>query len=325
MMLSRKILVFFLLIIFPINIFAYSDYIIPSGASIGIEINTDGIMIIGFYKTNGKENKSSEKLKVGDKIIKVNDIEVHTIKELVNSIEKYMEDNTIDLTIKRNDKTFITNLELLSDGNTYKTGLFVKDSIAGIGTLTYIDPNTGIYGALGHEIVESNTNSRVEVKTGKIFKSTITSIDRSTLGSPGGKNARFDVSKVYGNIEKNLTTGIYGKYNSTMPEIETLKVVGLDEVKKGKAYIYTVVEGNDIEKFEINITKIDKKNKIKNIFFEITDDRLLEKTGGIVQGMSGSPIVQDNNIIGAVTHVVVSSPRVGYGISIIKMLEDGEK
>ena len=236
-----------------------------------------------------------------------------------------MANNSIELTIKRKNNLFKTNLELLYDGNTYKTGLYVKDSIAGIGTLTYIDPNTRLFGALGHEIVESNTNTRIEVKTGKIFKSVVTSVDRSTLGSPGGKNAKFYIDKTYGNIEKNLNTGIYGVYNQTLPEIKTLKVATLDEVEKGKAYIYTVVDGEEVEKFEINITKIDKKNKIKNIFFEVIDERLLEKTGGIVQGMSGSPIVQGENIIGAVTHVVVSSPRIGYGISIIKMLEDGEK
>lgn len=325
MKLSKKISLLILTVLIPINTLAYSEYIIPSGASIGIEINTDGIMIIGFYKTNGKENKSSEKLKVGDKIIKVAGNDIHNINELVDSIEKNIENNSVDLTIRRNNKTFTTNLELLYDGTTYKTGLYVKDTIAGIGTLTYIDPNTRIYGALGHEIVETNTNSRVEVKAGKIFKSIVTSVDRSTLGSPGGKNAKFYIDKTYGNIEKNLNTGIYGKYDQILPEINALKVASLDEIEKGKAYIYTVIDGEKIERFDINITKIDKNNKIKNIFFEITDERLLEKTGGIVQGMSGSPIIQEDKIIGAVTHVVVSSPRVGYGISIIKMLEDGEK
>lgn len=325
MKLSKKISLLILTVLIPINTLAYSEYIIPSGASIGIEINTDGIMIIGFYKTNGKENKSSEKLKVGDKIIKVAGNDIHNINELVDSIEKNIENNLVNLTIRRNNKTFTTNLELLYDGTTYKTGLYVKDTIAGIGTLTYIDPNTRIYGALGHEIVETNTNSRVEVKTGKIFKSIVTSVDRSTLGSPGGKNAKFYIDKTYGNIEKNLNTGIYGKYDQVLPEINALKVASLDEIEKGKAYIYTVIDGEKIERFDINITKIDKNNKIKNIFFEITDERLLEKTGGIVQGMSGSPIIQEDKIIGAVTHVVVSSPRVGYGISIIKMLEDGEK
>ena len=324
-MILRCKLLLFLILLFPINILAYSDYIIPGGTSIGIEIKTDGILIIGFYKTNGQNNPSSKALKAGDKIVEVNGVEINTINELIANIEKYMINNSIDLTIKRNNNLFNTNLELLYDGNTYKTGLYVKDSIAGIGTLTYIDPNTGLFGALGHEIIESNTNTRIEVKTGKIFKSVVTSVDRSTLGSPGGKNAKFYIDKTYGSIDKNLDTGIYGVYNQTLPEIKTLKVANLDEVEKGKAYIYTVVDGEEVEKFEINITKIDKKNKIKNIFFEVIDERLLEKTGGIVQGMSGSPIIQGDNIIGAVTHVVVSSPRIGYGISIIKMLEDGEK
>ena len=306
----------------PLNILAYSDYVIPGGQSVGIEINTKGILIVGFYKVDGKLNKGD--LKVGDRITEVNGIDINTVDELVSTIEKEMKDDKVEITYIRNDKTRKTDLGLVYEDSTYKTGLYVKDSITGIGTLTYIDPDTKIYGALGHEIIESNTNYTVEVKSGTIFRSSITSIDRSVSGTPGGKNAKFFSNTVFGQIEKNVTSGIYGEYTSTLPDTERMKIASLDEVEEGKAYIYTVLNGEELGKYEIEITKIDKKSETKNLYFKVTDKNLLEKTGGIVQGMSGSPIIQNDKIIGAVTHVVVSNPSNGYGISIITMLEEGE-
>ncbi len=311
-------------LLLPINTLAYSEYIIPGGQSVGIEINTDGIMIVGFYKVDGKYNKGSTKLKAKDRIIKVGSTSVTTVDELVTAIEKEMIDGKVELTVVRDDKTIKTTIDLYYENGTYKTGLYVKSNITGIGTISYIDPNTLIYGALGHEIIESNTSSRVEVKTGSIFRSSITSIDRSVAGTPGGKNAKFYSSATYGNILKNTRVGIYGKYEDKLPNVDLTKVGKIETLKKGKAFIYTVLEDEKIEKFEIEITKIDVGSEIKNIYFDVTDERLLEKTGGIVQGMSGSPILQNGVIYGAVTHVVVSNPSSGYGISIVKMLEEGE-
>ena len=314
-----------LLCIFPIETLAYSSYIIPGGESIGIDIKMDGIMIVGFYKVNGQFNKGIPELKIGDRIVKVKDKYIYSIDDLVNAIEKEMINNKDDLVFRRNDKEYTTTLTLSYDGETYKTGLYVKDAISGIGTISYIDPETGIFGALGHEITESNTNSIVEVKTGTIYKALITSIDRSVRGTPGGKNAKFYTNDIKGTIFKNTNKGIYGDYTSTLSERDALLIAPLSEVKKGIATIYTVLKDDYIGEYKINITKIDETNDIKNLYFEVVDEELLEKTGGIVQGMSGSPIIQNNKIIGAVTHVVVSNPKVGYGIGIVKMLEEGEK
>lgn len=165
----------------------------------------------------------------------------------------------------------------------------------------------------------------VEIKSGTIFESLVTSIDRSTVGSAGTKNAKFYSNNVYGSVSKNTISGIYGKYTDELPNKEVLEVGKPDELKKGEASIYTVLDGEMIEEFTINITNINKSGKIKNITFEITDKRLIEKTGGVVQGMSGSPIIQNNKIFGAVTHVIVSNPTTGYGIFITTMLDEGEK
>lgn len=322
---KNKICTMLLLLSFPFNVLAYSEYIIPGGESIGIEIQSKGILVVGFYKVNGKFNKGTPNIKVGDKITKIEGIDVKTVEDMVKIMESHVKEGKVLLTVLRNDKVKEIELPLSVEDGNYKTGLYVKDEISGIGTLTYIDPETKIYGALGHNIVETNTNDTVEVRTGNIFKSSITSIDRSSSGSPGGKNAKFYSSSIYGNIEKNVLSGIYGKYTIDIPSKKPLKVANLNEIEEGQATIYTVLEGEKLEGFEIEITKVDEKSEMKNIYFKVTDERLLEKTGGIVQGMSGSPIIQNDKIIGAVTHVVISNPSAGYGISIVNMLEEGEK
>lgn len=311
-----------LMVIIPLNVFGYSNYIIPGGQTLGIEVNSKGVMVIGFYRINNKFNKN--KLKIGDTILMVNNNSVNSIDELVNEIEKNVKDNKVIFTIKRNDKLIDTNFELIMVDGKYKTGLYVKDSITGIGTLSYIDPETKIYGALGHEIADSTSGALVEIKTGSIFRSSITGIEKSVKGYAGTKNAKFYSNDKYGVINKNTKKGIYGKYTSDISNLNTMQVGTLDDIKLGKAYIYTVLNGENVKEYEINIDRI-MPGDVKNIHFEIIDEELINKTGGIVQGMSGSPIIQDNKIIGAVTHVIVDNPITGYGISIVKMLEEGEK
>ncbi|MDD2504653.1 MAG: SpoIVB peptidase S55 domain-containing protein [Bacilli bacterium] len=315
--------ILFLILLIPFNVLAYSNYIIPSGKTLGIEIKNDGIIIIGFYKVQNRFNKNN--LKVGDSIIKVNNNYVNSIEELVSSIEDNVINNRVHLTIKRNNKVHEITFELMFMDNMYKTGLYVKDSVTGIGTLTYIDPETRIYGALGHEIIESNTGKLIEVKTGKIFKSSVTKIDRSNIGVAGTKNAKFYSNTIYGSVTKNTNKGIYGIYTDEIDSFETLEVGLPKNLKIGPAYIYTVLDKEEVNAYEIYINKIEEVNDKKNIHFKIISDELIKKAGGIVQGMSGSPIIQDNKIYGAVTHVILDNPTTGYGIFITTMLKEGER
>lgn len=312
-------------LLLPINVFAYSNYIIPGGETLGIEVNSKGVMVIGFYQINGKFNKGVPVIKAGDYIVKINDVEVNTIEELTKAIEANVSSGEVNVELRRDKKVRTSKLELVKDGDIYKTGLYVKNSITGTGTLTYIDPETKIFGALGHEIVESNTNNIVEIKDGSIFRNYITGIDKSKVGYAGSKNAKFYYNTKYGSINKNSNVGIYGIYDSILPNKERLEVARNDEVKIGKASIATVLSKEDIEYYDIEITKIDEYSKVKNISFKITDKELLDKTGGVVQGMSGSPIIQNGKIIGAVTHVIIDNPTTGYGLFITTMLEEGEK
>lgn len=321
----RKIWLLLLVILLPMNVVAYSNYVYRGGNTLGIKVNTDGILIVGFYQIDGEYNKGNPSLKIGDYIQKVNGNKVSSLISLTNEIEKHSHDGYVNITYRRNSNIYNTKLDLIFSEGVYKTGLFVKDSIIGIGTLTYIDPQTNIFGALGHEIIESNTSSIVEIKDGNIFKNEIVSIDKSRIGYAGSKNAKYFYNDKYGNIYKNTIHGIFGKYYDNVDNLSLIKVGTLNDIKIGKAEIYTVLKNQKIEKFTVNITNINEDSGTKNITFTIDDEKLVEKTGGVIQGMSGSPIIQNNKIIGVVTHVILDNPLNGYGLFITKMLEEGEK
>lgn len=323
---NKTILLLLSIFIIPSYALAYSDYVIAGGENIGIELNSKGIIIVGTYTVNGSNPAKEAGLQNGDKIIKINSQYVDNISSMLSAIENTNNKDNISITYLRGTKENTTNIKLIkSDNNIYKTGLYVKDSITGVGTLTYIDPNTKLFGALGHEIIEKNTGQKLEIKDGKIYSSTVTGVTRSTIGSPGEKNARYDSTNVFGNVFENTSSGIFGTYTNNIPNKKLYAVAKEQDIKTGKASIFTVVSDDKVEEFTINILKINSNNSAtKNILFEVTDKKLLNLTGGIVQGMSGSPIIQDNYIIGAVTHVVVDDPTKGYGIFITKMLEEAE-
>ena len=313
-------------IMIPLEVLAYSDYILAGGQNIGIELNSNGVLIVGTYKVGNTDPARDADLQTGDKIISINNEEIGSIEEMLKIISELSNPSSVDISYLRGSKNKTTTLNLvMDDNNVYKTGLYVKDSINGVGTLTFIDPNTKIYGALGHEIIEKTTGQKLEIKDGKIYSSVVTGITPSNEGNPGEKNARYNVNDIYGDIKENSHAGIFGTYTENLPNTNLYKVAKPEEIKLGKASILTVVNDNNIEMFDINILKISPDNKqIKNILFEVTDKDLLNISGGIVQGMSGSPIIQDDMIIGAVTHVVVDDCTKGYGIFITNMLEEAE-
>ena len=324
---KRKLLCFLISFIYiiPINVLAYSKYLIPSGETIGIKVECDGVMVVGFYKVDGVDIARKAGFKLGDRIISINDIRIHNVEELINSFNRYEDSINITYSIIRNNEPKEIEMTLnKSKDSSYKTGIYVKDSIIGIGTLTFINPENNTFGALGHEITDTNTNKVFDINKGNIFSSKITSISKGSVTSPGEKNAKINMKDVYGNITLNSETGIFGKLTKDITDNTVIEVADIDEVKIGKAEIITVLNDNKKEKFNIEILSIDKSNTTKNFVIKITDNRLLNKTGGIIRGMSGSPIIQDNKLIGAITHTIVDNPKKGYGISIIKMLESME-
>lgn len=318
------LMLLFSLLIIPINVLAYSDKVILGGQNIGIEVKTKGILVIGLYEIDNKLIAEQSGIQKGDYITKVNNNAISSISDFTNEINKDDDKTKIDIEYNRKGKSYQGSLNIVNQNGEYKTGLYVKDTINGIGTLTFIDPNTKIFGALGHEVADKNTNEILNVDDGSIYYSYITGITKSINGNPGEKEANYDSNKKYGIIDENTNKGIFGKYTSNINADNLYEVAKKDEVTLGKANIFTVVDGENVESFEIEIQKINIKDNTKNIVFKITDEKLLDLTGGIIQGMSGSPIVQNNKIIGAVTHVIVNDCTKGYGIFITNMLEEAE-
>lgn len=304
-----------------------NEKLIPCGDSVGVRIDTQGVMVLGLGEVKGENGKRYEPakniLKPGDMILKVNGTNIDSKETLIHCIE---DNSNLNIEIKRDN--IIQNVNLTSikgeDGKN-KIGVWVRDSTQGIGTLTYINPKTKSFGSLGHGIVDIDTKEIMEVKDGKIMKSEIVDVKKGEKGSPGELIGNIKKDEPIGIITNNTNVGIYGKItNEKFINSKNALDIGLkDSVELGKAYILCNLNGSDVEKYEIEIESINKYNidNTKSMVIKITDKRILEKTNGIIQGMSGSPIIQNNKIIGAVTHVFVNEPSKGYGIFIENMLE----
>lgn len=321
---KNKLIVFhlILLLILPINIFAYSDKIILGGETIGIKVNSNGVYVVGFYEVNNKMIAEESGFKVGDIIKSINNQDINNINDLNNII---VDNKEYNFSIIRNNKNIDLKLQLEEENNIYKTGLYVKDTIYGSGTMSYIDPETKVFGSLGHEIIETSSYKKFELNEGEIYKAEVNSIKKSTSNTTGEKNTTINSNEIVGEIYSNEINGIYGIYTAEINNKNLYEIAKPNEIVKGKAYIETVINKDKVERFEIRIDTIDEGNLTKNIKFTITDNKLLEKTGGIIQGMSGSPIIQNNKIIGAVNYVIVNEKEQGYGIFITTMLEEGDK
>ena len=313
-----KKLLWLLLLLMPFYVFAYSKYIIPGGDTLGIEVNSKGVIVVGFYEVNGQ--RINRDLKVGDRILEVNNVEVNNTNELSKLVAEYMDNEMVDITYVRNNKEYETDLELSYYNGNYRTGIYVKSSVLGIGTLTY----SNVYGILGHSLNLSQTNQLLEVKTGHSYDAYVTGFTKSNDGNPGSKNANILKEKIFGSINNNTKYGIFGIVNNYLDR-EVLEVGTIDDIKLGKAFIRTTNDDNEIIDYAIKILEVNGDDSDKNIYFEVIDKELISMSGGIVQGMSGSPILQENKIIGAVTRVLVDDVSKGYGISIITMLEEGDK
>lgn len=310
--------------IMPQSILAYSKYVVVGGENIGLQINNKGIIVAGFYKIGDVMPSKNSDLNKGDTIIQADNKSINSIDDFI-SVIKNSNGESLNITYTRGNSKKNTTLTLVNDDGVIKTGLYIKDTVSGIGTLTFIDPKTKLFGALGHEVFESSTGVMINVKDGKIYNSNVTSIDKSTRGDPGSKNATVNSNDIYGSINENTKSGIFGKYTKEFNN-NSLKEVGeYKDILIGPAKIITVLNGNEKKEYNINILKINNNEKDnKNILFEVNDNELIDKTGGIVQGMSGSPIIQNDKIIGAVTNVVVNNPKRGYGILITTMLKEAE-
>jgi len=312
--------------------------LIPGGQSIGVTLQTKGVMVVGqapvVDKTGRKVFPAKEAgIEVGDILLKINNQEVRTDQEVSNAVHLAGEQNgNANVIYKHQDMTLekiIKPIFCVETGR-YRMGLFVRDEAAGVGTLSFLDPVSKQYGALGHVITDADTNQKIEVFNGKIISSTIYAIEKGKRGHPGEKIGSFVTNSAFvGTIEKNAMTGIFGTMSGQVvnPYYKEAIPVGWEsEVKVGPAKIYTVIQGEKIEEFEVKIDRVmHNRTDSKNMIVRVTDPRLLEVTGGIIQGMSGSPIIQDGKIIGAITHVFVNDSQRGYGVFIQNMINESNQ
>ncbi|UQZ82050.1 SpoIVB peptidase precursor [Paenibacillus konkukensis] len=310
--------------------------VIPGGQTIGVKLKSSGVLVVGHHLVAVAEDKKispgeDAKIQLGDLIVKINGKPLKDISKVAELAAEAGENKKpLTLTLRRNNETIDLQIQPVYDivDKAYRLGLYIRDSAAGVGTLTFYAPDQGVYGALGHVITDMDTQTPIAVGSGEIVHSNVTSISKSQNGEPGEKRAQFSKeSKVLGNIEKNTPFGIFGKMDA-LPDHglmkEPIPVAFAEEVKEGPAQIYTVLNGQKVEKFDIEVIHVAKQDypATKGMVIKITDQKLLEKTGGIVQGMSGSPIIQNGKMIGAVTHVFVNDPTSGYGCFIEWMLQD---
>ncbi|WP_273126295.1 SpoIVB peptidase [Bacillus weihaiensis] len=309
--------------------------VIPGGQSIGVKLNSLGVLVVGHHQINTEEGKKSPgeiaNVKVGDIITNINGTKIEQMSDVTPFIEEAGKTGKpLDLVLKRDAEKIETKLYPLKDENdrSYRIGLYIRDSAAGIGTMTFYDPSSKKYGALGHVISDMDTKKPIVVDNGQIVRSTVTSIEKGSNGNPGEKLARFSSDhKIIGNITRNSAFGIFGELNQKIQNgisDDAMPVALSSEVKEGPAKILTVVANDEVEEFDVEVVSSvpQKFPATKGMVIKITDERLLEKTGGIVQGMSGSPIIQNGKVIGAVTHVFVNDPTSGYGVHIEWMLNE---
>jgi stage IV sporulation protein B len=309
--------------------------VIPGGQSIGVKLNSVGVLVVGHHQVHTNDGKKSPGeiagIKVGDIITKINGQRIEKMTDVAPFVKNSGENGKpLQVVVSRESGEFTTNLQPLKDENeeTYKLGLYIRDSAAGIGTMTFYDPKSMKYGALGHVISDMDTKKPIVVEDGQIVRSTVTSIEKGSNGDPGEKLARFSSDReIIGDIKRNSPFGIFGELNKDISNgisDKPLPIALSHQVKEGPAQILTVVDNDKVEFFDIEIVSTipQKFPATKGMVLKVTDKKLLEKTGGIVQGMSGSPIIQDGKLIGAVTHVFVNDPTSGYGVHIEWMLNE---
>lgn len=307
-----------------------SDKVIPVGKTVGIYINTNGILVIDTGEVTNLEGKNEtpakNKLMAGDYITKLNGEEMNTKKQLIKAITD-CGGETLVFEVVRKGETIEVKIEPVETGiDTYKVGIWVRDDLQGLGTVTYVEKDS--FGALGHSINDTDTGSILQVSGGEIYEADIFGVEKGTSGSPGEIEGMiaYQTENVVGEIDGNCLYGIFGTVTDSFKEEisaeNAVPIASVDEVEKGKAYIQSYVSGKK-ELYEIEIKNIHKNdNGDQEMEILVTDEKLIELTGGIVQGMSGSPILQNGKLVGAVTHVFVEEPKKGYGIFVETMRKE---
>ena len=306
--------------------------VIPVGSIAGVKLYTDGVLVVGMSEIEGIDNQKykpyeNSGIKEGDTILEIDNNKISTTEELMKKVND-SKGKEVQIKYLQESQTKQCSIQPVKMyNNEYKLGLWVRDSAAGVGTVTFYEPSTKSFAALGHGITDIDTEKLISIASGEFVTTKVLNITKGESGNPGKIQGTVENQKNIGIISKNTKFGIFGKVenlsNLNIDASKKMEVAMREEIKIGKATILCNLDGKKIEEYEIEIQKIYTENNYNNksMQVKVTDERLIEKTGGIIQGMSGAPIIQDGRIIGAVTHVLVNDPTRGYGIFIETMLE----
>ncbi|MBQ4091915.1 MAG: SpoIVB peptidase [Firmicutes bacterium] len=304
--------------------------VVPGGHSVGLIMKTRGVVVVGYSAVTDDRGKTVYPAKdcgvsLGDCVVKIEGNEVHSDDDVMELIDRCGEDGKVELELSRGGETRLLTVDAYPCPETERNriGLYVRDNTGGVGTMTFYDPATGRYGALGHTVPEAEEDENGI--SGRILPSSISGINAAGEGKTGEKIGYFDPGEFEGTIDHISIYGVFGTLEEPLQneELPLVQTASPDEVEKGAAQIITVLDGNTPEWFDIEITDIDFKDDTgKGLSITITDKKLLQRTGGIIQGMSGSPIIQNGKLVGAVTYVMVNQPERGYGVLIDYMLNE---
>ena len=299
--------------------------VIPVGNVAGVKLYTNGVLVVGMSEIEGIDAKrykpyENTGIEEGDSIISINQNSISSTDELIETVNR-SEGKLIKVKYIHEEETKECSITPVKTGvNEYKLGLWVRDSAAGVGTVTYYEPSTKTFGALGHGITDIDTEELIHIASGEFVTTKILNITKGENGVPGKIQGTVENQKNIGTISKNTKYGIYGTVKNlstlNMDASREMEVALRKEIKTGKATILCSLDNQKVEEYEIEIEKIDTQNSYNNksMKIKVTDERLLEKTGGIIQGMSGSPIIQNGKFVGAITHVLVNNPQEGYAV-----------
>ncbi|MGN1113997.1 MAG: SpoIVB peptidase [Oscillospiraceae bacterium] len=288
--------------------------LIPGGQAFGIKLLTEGVVVVKTQKLNGQSPAAECGIQVGDVVLSVNGKDVGSNQEISDAISS-SKGEPCTVVFKHDNEEHTATLKPVYYDGSYKAGMWVRDSSAGIGTITFYDPETMVFGGLGHPICDSDTKQPLPISEGSVCDVSINGCNKSVEGTPGQLEGTFTSDNKKGDIHLNDSSGVFGHINCA-PANQTAIPMGFrQEVHKGKAEILCTLNGKQTKKYTIEIEKVNLSEKAQHdMVIKVTDKELLEQTGGIVQGMSGSPIIQDGRLVGAVTHVFVDNPQEGYGI-----------
>lgn len=311
-----------------------NSVVVGGGEAIGMRLNSSGLTVISFEEITSRDYSKvkpyrDKNIQRGDIIVEINSVKVEDVNQFVKEIQK-SKGNEIELTFLRNGNVYKETLKPEIDRNDgkYKIGIWVKNITSGVGTVTYIDKNTGIFGALGHGISDIDGMNLLDIESGTAYKAVILSVKKGQKGNPGELKGAIRENNIYGEVTKNTRFGVFGYINENLDIEGDEYEIGLkNEVKEGNAQILCTVNGDKVKLYDICIEQVNIHGDIqeKSMIIKVTDEELIKETGGIVQGMSGSPIIQNGKLIGAVTHVLINEPTRGYGVFIETMLENSEK